>query len=52
MPDGALGRVTKKLPFVNAEEEAEVTNVEALCVVLSGQRGEVPGLEPISAELN
>jgi len=44
VPDSALGRVAQKFSLVNTEEEAEVTNVEALCVVLCWQRGEVPGL--------
>ena len=43
--------MTEELTLVHTEEEAEITHVKALCVVLSRQRSKVPGLKPVAAKL-
>ena len=44
-------RMSAHLLSIDEEREAEVANVETFCVVLCRQRGEVPGLDPVAAEL-
>ena len=48
---GAHHRMSADLLSIHEEREAEIANVEALGVVLCRQWGEVPGLDPVAAEL-